>query len=196
MGGLFASCTSETKHNARAVGAQGIAGQLKDIDDAALQAIKNGIGDAQAASLKQALTLSFSLRDLPNLDTFSKTDAFIILYQLKKQGTRTLKQQIGRTECIYDNLNPDFVTSIHVDYLFEESQVFLLQAWDMDDRSQENNLRAQEYIGEIEFQLHQVVTALDQQIEFELRNPARKKNGKVTITAEEVATGSSETAVL
>lgn len=149
MGGVFQSCTSETKHNAQAVGAQGITGQLKDIDDAALQAIKNGIGDANAAQLKQVLNLSFSLSGLPNLDTFSKTDAFIVLYQLKKQGNQTLKQQVGRTECIYDNLNPDFVTSIQVDYLFEESQTFLLQAWDMDDRSQENNLSAQEYIGEV-----------------------------------------------
>ncbi len=84
MGGLFDSCASETKYNAKAVGNHGIAGQLQDIDDAALQAIKSGIGDGNAAALKQILNMSFSLRNLPNLDTFSKTDAFIVLYQLKK----------------------------------------------------------------------------------------------------------------
>ena len=61
------------------------------------------------------------MRDLPKLDTFSKTDAFIILYSLTKQGNQTVKKQIGRTECIWDNLNPDFVTSIQVEYMFEEA---------------------------------------------------------------------------
>ena len=61
------------------------------------------------------------MQDLPNLDTFSKTDAFAILYELKKQGTRTIKQFRGRTECIYDNLNPEFVTMFEVDYFFEET---------------------------------------------------------------------------
>lgn len=67
------------------------------------------------------------------MDTFSKTDAFIILYQMKKQGTRSIKHKIGKTECIYDNLNPHFVTSFEVDYLFEETQTFLMEAYDMDD---------------------------------------------------------------
>ena len=70
---------------------------------------------------------------MPNLDTFSKTDAFIILYELKKQGNRSMKQQIGKTECIYDNLNPEFVTNIEVDYLFEDTQTFIIEAYDMDD---------------------------------------------------------------
>jgi len=60
------------------------------------------------------------MRNLPNLDTFSLTDAFIILYELREQGSRTLKIKKGRTECIYDNLNPNFVTSFDLDYFFEE----------------------------------------------------------------------------
>ena len=39
--------------------------------------------------------LSFKLADLPNLDKMSKTDAFLIIYELKKQGTHTIKQYIG-----------------------------------------------------------------------------------------------------
>ena len=134
MGGVFNSCTQTKHYNAQAVGANGISGgTISDIDDAALQAIKNGIGEASKSALKQIIQLSFSLEDLPNLDTFSKTDAFIILYELKKQGNRTIKQKVGRTECIFDNLNPDFVKSFEVDYLFEETQTFLMEAYDMDD---------------------------------------------------------------
>ena len=51
MGGIFQSCTS-THLNAKAVGANGISGKLTDIDDAALQAIKSGIGANSAAALK------------------------------------------------------------------------------------------------------------------------------------------------
>lgn len=52
MGGIFNSCT-QTKHlNAAAVGAGGVAGQLSDIDSAALAAIQNGINGNQKAALK------------------------------------------------------------------------------------------------------------------------------------------------
>jgi hypothetical protein len=44
MGGVFNSCTQTKHYNAQAVGANGISGSnLNQIDDAALQAIKNGI---------------------------------------------------------------------------------------------------------------------------------------------------------
>jgi hypothetical protein len=55
MGGVFNSCT-QTKHlNAKAVGVGGVSGQLSDIDDAALQAIKYGIGESHKSALKQTL---------------------------------------------------------------------------------------------------------------------------------------------
>ena len=186
MGAVFNSCTSDQKYNAGAVGAQGISkGGIQDIDDAALQTIKNGIGASSKAALKQTVQLSFALENLPNMDTFSKTDAFIILYQMKKQGSRSVKQRIGTTECIYDNLNPEFVTSFEVDYLFEETQTFLIEAYDMDDPDQANNLKAQEYIGSCEFQLHQVVTGVNQTLKQRIYNSTRAQSGTARITAEE-----------
>lgn len=125
------------------------------------------------------------MEDLPNLDTFSKTDAFIILYELKKQGSRIMKVRRGRTECIYDNLNPHFVTSFDLDYYFEETQTFLVEGYDMDDSNQPENLGAQEFIGSVEFQLHQVVTSKDQTYVAQIQNDARKKNGTLKITGEE-----------
>lgn len=41
--------------NAESVGGGGISGKSSDIDDAALQAIKGGIGEAGRAALKQNL---------------------------------------------------------------------------------------------------------------------------------------------
>ena len=92
---------------------------------------------------------------------------------------------MGRTETIYDNLNPVFVTNIEVDYKFEEQQTFLIEAYDMDDNNQPENLKAQEYIGKLEFQLHQVVTGRDQTLVAPLENSERKDNGKIKITGEE-----------
>jgi hypothetical protein len=49
-------------------------------EDAALQALESG------SSLKQTVLLSFKMQDIPNLDTFSKTDSFLVLFELKKIG--------------------------------------------------------------------------------------------------------------
>ena len=137
--GALAQCMTDSKPSSSAIGAYGQAGLISDIDDAALQAIKNGIGQSSKSALKQVINLSFACQDLPNLDTFSKTDAFVILYELKQSGSRTMKQMRGRTEVIYDNLNPIYVKSFEVDYLFEEQQTFLVEVWDMDDESKPDN---------------------------------------------------------
>ena len=50
------------------------------------------------------------------MDKGSKTDPFLILYQLVNGA----KKRIGVTEVIIDSLNPEFVTEIDVDYYFEE----------------------------------------------------------------------------
>jgi hypothetical protein len=82
-------------------------------------------------------------------------------------------------------LNPHFVTNIEVDYHFEEQQTFLLEAYDLDDEKQPENLSAQELIGTLEFQLHQVVTSRDQTLLMPLVNSKRKNNGRVRVTGEE-----------
>ena len=102
-----------------------------------------------------------------------------------------MKVKIGQTECIYDNLNPHFVTNLDVDYHFEDTQNFLIEAWDMDDASQASNLNKQEYIGSFEFQLHQVVTAKDQTLKGPIKNNTRAKNGILKITGEEKKQGSN-----
>ena len=49
------------------------------------------------------------------MDTFSKSDPFIVLYK----AINNRWQEIGKTELIHDNLNPEFVKKILVDYQFE-----------------------------------------------------------------------------
>ena len=52
--------------------------------------------------------LSLSCTQLLDMDTFSKSDPFIVLYQGTGQSSRQKSGwvKMGRTEVIYDNLNP------------------------------------------------------------------------------------------
>ena len=71
-------------------------------------------------------------------------------------------QLLGITEVIMDNLDPEWVKCFDVPYKFEEQQLFKAVVYDIDDFQ---NLKAwdkHDLVGEIEFTLHEVVTAKDQ----------------------------------
>lgn len=173
-------------------------GAAQDIDDAALQAISNGIGSANRNELKQTVSLSFQLKNLPNLDMMSKTDAFIVLYQMRQsgqgKGSRMMKHKLGQTEVVWDNLDPTFVKTFTVDYFFEETQDFRIEAYDMDDESKPNDMSAHDYIGCLDFKLSQVVTGRDQTLTAKMQQ-APKGAPQVTITAENIKRG-GQTALL
>ena len=94
-------------------------------------------------ALKSKVSLSFSAFDLPNLDVGSKTDPFIVLWEVK--GNQ--KIQVGKSEVVADNLNPEWVKNIDVNYYFENQQKFILQVYDADDMTKINDLKKQEFIG-------------------------------------------------
>jgi hypothetical protein len=68
--------------NQEAVGRGMAAGTGKDLDDAVLAATSNAIN---AHGLQQTLRLSFACKNLPNLDTFTRTDGMVVLYE--KRGS-------------------------------------------------------------------------------------------------------------
>ena len=126
--------------------------------------------------------LSFSCQNLPNLDKASKSDAFCVVWEIKGQQ----RQKKGQTECILDNLNPEFVTTIDVNYHFEESQNFQVDVYDADDMDQLANLQKQQLIGSASFTLHGIITKPNQAAQFQLSNPMlNKPNGSVKIQAAE-----------
>ena len=67
-----------------------------------------------------------------------------------------VSMQIGRTEKIADNPNPDFVTSIPMDYCFEELQHLRFSVYDVDDSSQPLQSGGAQLIGSMEVNLGQV----------------------------------------
>ena len=130
------NCIAETEDKGmgnmekKAVGAN-----ANEIDDNQLNQM---LGQSGANSLKQKVALSFECINLANLDQKSKTDAFCVLWHLDGRQ----QKKIGTTELIIDNLNPVFVTTINMDYFFEEQQQLRVDVYDADDATNLNNLRA------------------------------------------------------
>ena len=117
--------------NEEDVGMQGVkgtaVGQSSDaITDELLSSSLAGGG------LKQTVALTFSCANLPNLDSGSKTDPFLVLWQMNGKQ----QQRLGQTEVIADNLDPEFVKEIKVDYYFEQQQKFRVDVYDVDDNTQ------------------------------------------------------------
>jgi len=107
-------------------------------------------GNSQLCS---KIELRFSCRDLPNLDTLSKSDPKIFIF-LEQQTIDSSGQQVvnwikvGSTERINDNLNPTFLKSFIIDYYFEMIQKLRFLVFDMDKDTDAFN--SNDYIGYVE----------------------------------------------
>jgi len=86
-----------------------------------------------------------------------------------------------QTECINDNLNPDFAKSIKVDYIFEITQVMKIDVLDIDGPN------SFDYIGSVTFELGELMGSKNNMLILELKNEKRKeKVGKVIVRSEAV----------
>jgi len=99
------------------------------------------------------------------------------------------------TEVIMDNLDPDWVKCFDVPYKFEEVQTFKACVHDIDDFDNLKNFSRNELVGEVEFTLHEVVTAKDQILEKNIT--PKKKTALIQIAGEELdQTGDQEQVIL
>ena len=89
-------------------------GNGKDLDQAILAATNNLI--SQGRRLQSIVRLTFSARNMPNLDTFTRSDGMLVLYE--KRGN--IWQLIGISEVQKSNLNPDWLKCFDLQYKFEE----------------------------------------------------------------------------
>merc|ERR1739848_225352 len=104
-----------------------------------------------------------------NMDFFSKSDPVVVMYM--KRGEKNANyQEIGRTEIIWDNLNPVFVKKFVVDYYFEEVQPIKFEVYDIDDENT-RNLKDQDFLGQIEMTLAEAAQG-------EVRRPLLGENKK------------------
>lgn len=132
-------------------------------------------------SLTPLFELYLSGRDLKNMDFFSKSDCFAVLYSVSAEGSML---ELGRTEVIRDDLNPQWTKQFVVDYYFEEVQKFCVRVYD-DDKEGESDLSAHDYIGETYFQLSQIAKAAINGISFPLSRGSSER-GTLFVHGEEM----------
>ncbi|CAD8128603.1 unnamed protein product [Paramecium sonneborni] len=124
---------------------------------------------------QQKLELFISCRGLANMDTFSKSDPFVIIY-VKRNNQWS---EMGRTEIIQDNLNPNFAKTFIIEYYFECQQPLKFVCNDDDGNGKFD------FIGSAETTLANIAGARDQLVMLNLTN-GQKKTGILVIRADQV----------
>ncbi len=56
-------------------------------------------------------------------------------------------------------MDPRFIRGFQIEYKFEERQKFKMAIYDIDDFNHLDKLEMHDFIGELEFLIHEVVTA-------------------------------------
>ena len=124
------------------------------------------------------------------MDFFSKSDPMVVMY-MKRGGHNAKHQEIGRTEVIWDNLNPVFVKKFVVDYYFEEIQPIKFEVYDIDNEAT-RNLSSQDFLGQIEMTLAEAAQGEVKRPLLGKTNTGRS-HGNIIITSEELNAESANT---
>jgi len=75
-----------------------------------------------------------------------------VIVFMKEGGKDSSWQQIGKTEMINNNLNPDFSQQIVLNYMFEKEQHLQFQVYDMDRKTKEKD-----FIGQMETSMAKIM---------------------------------------
>lgn len=156
MGGCF----SDTVGGARAVGG---ASERKLEEEDAVEAV---LAITKSRCSTSQIELSLSASKLRDRDLMSKSDPMVVLYLKRGEGSL---EELGRTEVVLNSLNPSWVKKLNVQYNFEEVQVLLFRVYDVDTAldnvsTKSIPLHQQQFLGEIECVLSQIVTAPGQKL--------------------------------
>lgn len=125
------------------------------------------------------IEMTLSCQNLINTDVLSKSDPYCIV-QIK-ESWQSHFFEIGRTEKIDDNLNPEWVKKFIVNYNFETVQKIRFEVWDMDPDGND-------FLGEYETTLAEIVSYSGRQFRGKLNNKNARDAGHLVIVTEEVST--------
>eukprot|EP01048_Picozoa_sp_COSAG05_P008390 COSAG05_NODE_637_length_8173_cov_89.374907_3_plen_177_part_00 len=141
-----------------------------------------GDGPGFLADPTADINLSFECDQLRNMDKFSKSDPFVVVYAKDAGGWR----ELGRTETVMDTLDPKFTQSFAVQYFFERTQYFRFDVYDQD--AQTTDLERHDFIGTSgEIRLADVVSGRGSRKRVPLTAPRRRgPDGYITAIAEEM----------
>jgi len=123
-----------------------------------------GFGDFQpgaAAVPSTQIELSVSCSGVRDLDLTSKSDPCCVLYL--KEGSSAQFHEVGRTEVIKNNLNPEWTTKFQVNYKFEERQVLKFDVYDWDEKTR--SVQEQDFLGRCECSVGEVVSGTNRKFQ-------------------------------
>lgn len=134
---------------------------------------------ASNAQPTSQIEMTLSCRNLINTDILSKSDPYCMVQM--KESWQDKYFEIGRTETIDDNLNPEWVKKFIINYNFETVQKMRFEVWDVDPNGQD-------FLGEFETSLADIVSYSGRQFVGRLTGIPGRNCGDIVIVTEEVVT--------
>jgi vacuolar-type H+-ATPase subunit F/Vma7 len=135
------------------------------------------------------IELHVSARSLKDMDVITVSDPICVLFAPSGGRSRDPWTEVSRTEVVWNNLNPEWVTYFKVMYVFEIRQPLLFRVYDVDSAAAQ--LSAHDFVGEAQVELSQIV-AHPAATELTLSLPGRRENrGTLIIAHEQVEHSSS-----
>jgi len=145
----------------------------------------DGFTPGQSVAPASTVELSIRGKDLADLDLFSKSDPFCVVFVYDSKTRDWII--LDRTEIIDNNLHPEWEKKFVMQYKFEERQLLKFEVYDSDDNS--TNLDNHDFIGSLQCSLGEIVAAAGKGYTKPLIGAGRSASNKkqtLTIIAEEV----------
>jgi hypothetical protein len=135
------------------------------------------------------IELHVSARRLKDMDVITVSDPICVLFTPSGNRGGNPWTEVARTEVVWNNLNPEWVTYFTVMYVFETRQPLLFRVYDVDSGNAE--LSAHDFIGEAQIDLSQIISH-PEATELELKHPSQRDfRGTLVIAHEQVENCSS-----
>merc|ERR1712012_520489 len=136
-----------------------------------------------AASATSVVELSISAKNLRDMDIFSKSDPMCVV-STKPFGSQNF-MEIKRTECINNNVNPQWVTKVQMNYMFEEQQYLNFDVYDVDTNSRD--LSEHDFLGSCTMTLGQIVSSGSAVLDLIHPNYKKGTSGSLVVSSEELS---------
>eukprot|EP01038_Epipyxis_sp_PR26KG_P008215 gene8215-11116_t len=130
----------------------------------------------------EAVDLFLSAKGLPNVGTFSKTDAYCAIHLLDPVHNEL--KLVTLTDVVKDSLDPMWTTSITVDYVFESIQEFIVHVYHYHDGHPKIEFGRHTLVGECSFLMSSLMTARGQMLKQAISGKSRDKAGDLEVRAE------------
>eukprot|EP01038_Epipyxis_sp_PR26KG_P006850 gene6850-9379_t len=101
-----------------------------------------------------------SANSLSNMETFSTTDAFAVLFQVDHNNNEL--KLIKTTDVVKNSLNPEWATAVTLEYVFESVQEYIIRVFHHQAGNSTSDLLHNTLIGECSFLMSSLMTTRSQ----------------------------------